>query len=340
MVSVTSTQNAAAQQPPQNTNQTDLQKMIARVAALKQRMDARNSATNTSVRPDTTNDPINKASADIARFVAQNQGEVIWTRAAGFSAESLERTPGAVSTYTPPTASTPTFGVTSADNVGKGGEMIKENGGNFSGGAGNDTILAGYNSIIHGGDGNDYIRADGKIYGGKGNDEIEATGDVYGGEGDDTIRVRFRESTAYGGAGNDRISVAYGGSDVEGGTGNDLINVRGSRQVSGPGETTDIRFNLGDGKDIVQVQHSDIVLELGEGFTLENIKINYSDDGRIALLTFINNDVDQIEVRNMDNSSTQDASTFIIQFADGNTLELDEFTLENPAQTYFISFYL
>ena len=37
MVSVTSTQNAAAQQPPQNTNQTDLQKMIARVAALKQR---------------------------------------------------------------------------------------------------------------------------------------------------------------------------------------------------------------------------------------------------------------------------------------------------------------
>ena len=42
----------------------------------------------------------------------------------------------------------------------------------------------------------------------------------------------------------------------------------------------------------------------------------------------------------MDSSSTQDASTFIIKFAEGNTLELDEFTLENPAQTYFTSFYL
>ncbi|MBL4891721.1 MAG: hypothetical protein JKX91_07840 [Rhizobiaceae bacterium] len=112
-------------------------------------------------------------------------------------------------------------------------------------------------------------------YGGQGNDEIEATGDVYGGEGDDTIKVRFRESTAYGGAGNDRISVAYGGSDVEGGTGNDLINVRGSHSLSDPGETTDIRFNVGDGKDIVQFQHSDIILELGEGFTIGNINVSY-----------------------------------------------------------------
>lgn len=119
-----------------------------------------------------------------------------------------------------------------------------------------------------------------------------------------------------------------------------MINVRGTRRLSDPDETTDIRFNVGDAKDIVQLQHSDIVLEIGEGFTVETLKIIYSDDGRIALLTFAKNEIDQLEIRNMDNSSTQDASTFIVKFADGNTLELDEFTLENPAQTYFTCFYL
>lgn len=303
MVSVTNSQSTTALRLLQNTRQTspNMEKLHTKTDAAR-------------IRPTAANNSVSRAMAKLTHLVMDSENRNIPTSGAKLIWTSNR---------------TSTFGAKSTDNVGKGGETIISNrGGNISGGAGNDTIIAGtLNSVIHGGDGNDYIRAAGEIYGGKGNDTIDGQGKVYGGEGDDTITLLGRGvsgSTVYGGTGNDTINVRYGGdSTIEGGKGDDFIAISNQPNSRADGETATVRFNVGDGKDYIRATHSDVVLELGEGFTAENMKISYSEDGKTAIVTFDGNEDDQLTISNID-FRNQAASTFTIKFADGSTHELEE----------------
>ena len=313
MVSVTNTQNAIALQLLQNRNQAshNVETLDAKTGVAR-------------IRPSAVNDTVNRAMAQLSRFIMDIEGgkvagRNIWT-------------------------SSHIAGVRSTDNVGKGGEtIIRNDGGKFSGSKGNDTIMVGtQNSVVHGGGGNDYIRASGEIYGDQGNDKIEGSGNLYGDDGNDTIKVRGNGSTAYGGAGNDVITLQQAdGSTAHGGAGNDKISVQfsaGATVEGGKGDdritvftmdhkradgATVVRFNVGDGKDFIKATHSDIVLELGEGFTAENTKVSYSEDGETAIVTFDGNEDDQLTIKRRD-WGDDSASTFTLKFADGSTREIDE----------------
>ena len=343
MVSVTSTQSRLTAELPKNTSQAIIEQLAAEMDASKEKMEAtvaalkREHAAGASasarIRPATISDADSRAKAQLASFRLENPGELIWTRANGFTAKFASRNPEAAGAYTPSTP-TPHFGVKDTDNAGKGGELIVSNsGGKLNGGAGNDTIVAGAGSVIHAGEGNDYIRSAGQLYGDKGNDRIEGWGNLYGGKGDDTITLTHRASAAYGGAGNDKIIVragsvftGYGDATAEGGKGNDFIQISGDAPSRAAGETTTVRFNVGDGKDHIEANRADVVLELGEGFTADNMKISYSEYGETAIITFDGNEDDQITIANVDSVRDEAASTFTIKFADGSTYELEELT--------------
>ncbi|MCF8481464.1 MAG: hypothetical protein K9H25_13605 [Rhodospirillum sp.] len=145
---------------------------------------------------------------------------------------------------------------------GGGNDDIRVEGESWvDGGDGDDRISAGENATIEGGTGDNYISAYTRatVTAGDGNDWIEAyekssirAGDgdnfvstynqstVTTGQGSDSIRAGT-DSVVVSGAGDDTIKVGKRGV-VEAGTGNDQITVE---------EETIIRFNRGDGQDII-----------------------------------------------------------------------------------------
>ncbi len=136
-------------------------------------------------------------------------------------------------------------------NAGDGNDYIS-NEFNFKitilGGAGNDTITGSYvydQSMIDGGDGDDYIYSgssvSGKslltVKGGAGNDSIRVSGGlILAGEGNDSIIIHEGETT----------------STISGGTGNDIVSVGSSKQkvlfqyAEGDGNDTIYGYNTTD----------------------------------------------------------------------------------------------
>lgn len=303
MDSVTGTQNTAAQHSSHNAARAHMEKLRAMIAAVTGKMESHTETRVADgdleyVKPPADNGPVGRARAKFTSFIMENPGKTIWTRAAGFSASFASR---------PPTqAAPPTRNYGAADNsaytygapesAGKGGEtIISDKGGKFSGGTGNDTIMINAeHAVVHGGDGDDYIRASGRIYGDKGNDRIEGVGNLYGGEGDDTIRGTGNlygdegndwlrgTGNLYGGLGNDRIEGIgnlYGGEgndriegtgDLFGGKGSDLIRGSGNLYGGEGDDTIEVRGSAskaygGAGNDLIRVIIDSGTIEGGKG---------------------------------------------------------------------------
>lgn len=117
------------------------------------------------------------------------------------------------------------------------------------GGDGNDKIYIGKQlAVVHGGDGDDLIQAQGlfagynvnsrqQIYADAGNDTVivNSAATVYGGLGDDTITINNTTPVAaivYGEQGNDDIRIT-GNAVVDGGEGDDTVVVTGAATVYG-----------------------------------------------------------------------------------------------------------
>jgi Ca2+-binding RTX toxin-like protein len=135
---------------------------------------------------------------------------------------------------------------------------------------GNDTIEAYVSTgiILDGGSGEDIINVtvseDIIANGGDGADQIAINFSnnamVDGGDGDDTITINASTNTiVYGGAGNDTITAS---GIISGGTGDDYIKL--SRSISQKDENIQdvIKYNRGDGNDIVEGVTEDTIIEL------------------------------------------------------------------------------
>ena len=186
------------------------------------------------------------------------------------------------------------------------------------GGAGDDYIDTCENDdMIFGEDGNDTIKAgygNDTIYGGAGNDNID-TGDgnelVYGGDGDDTIETGNGTNYIDAGSGNDTISLGYQAAEtLIAGTGDDII-------WSNYGEKHVI-FNKGDGNDNIRSTNGGEIIELGEDFTPDNLKVHCEN---LNLIITFNNSDDSITFENfISNPLRFDC----IKFSDGTTLSSDD----------------
>lgn len=173
------------------------------------------------------------------------------------------------------------------------------------GGTGDDVIRAWSNTVVSGGDGNDMINAwsDSLVDGGAGNDTITAwtNSKIYGGAGDDRITATA-DSYAEGGEGNDIIS-ADNGAVVSGGKGDDVISaMRGST----------VMFNAGDGKDTIYAGFAGTTIQLGEGLTAADLKMEMS--GNTATLSFGGSDQISLQMG--------PGSPVTLRFADGSTQEI------------------
>jgi Ca2+-binding RTX toxin-like protein len=121
--------------------------------------------------------------------------------------------------------------------------------------------------LVHGGEGNDHIRANGNgsFFGNADNDTIEgdlaaAGPDTYinGGAGDDVLSYPASPGpsgtdvgcTLIGGSGDDEISGDDGPDFIEAGEGDDFVDSRGGRDTVYGGEGVDIIF-AGEGNDHV-----------------------------------------------------------------------------------------
>jgi VCBS repeat-containing protein len=122
--------------------------------------------------------------------------------------------------------------------------LTLDNGGNATGGEGNDTLT--------GGSGNDVLG------GGTGTDRITA------GAGDDTLVLGDGGGLAYGGAGHDTVIGSSGFEQLRGGAGNDLLNTSdgGGRAWGGRGHDT---LTGGSGDDMLVGGRGDDVLTGGAG---------------------------------------------------------------------------
>ena len=210
-----------------------------------------------------------------------------------------------------------------------------------------DSIWAGYNgngdNTIYGGNGNDYIQADGSseasVTGGKGSDTIYSgsyRSTVDGGEGNDTIYVY---SSSYGsirgGDGNDYISSPYGSgasgsADIWGDKGNDTIS------VSYGSYSANIHFKKGDGSDTIDGGYNKT-----EAHTLVFDDVNaddittYVSSGGDLTITY-NNGQDHIYVEDYANysSSTPNNSVAYIKTADmDSSMSLKDFVNERSIYT-------
>lgn len=127
----------------------------------------------------------------------------------------------------------------------------------ISGGAGNDN-LKGY-GVVNGDEGDDTISGSGSgtVSGGSGNDVISGSGNVSGGTGDDIINA---SGVVNGDEGNDTIT---GAGIISGGTGNDMITIKMGLNFGGyGGDASIVRYNRGDGHDIVNVENNDTILDM------------------------------------------------------------------------------
>lgn len=120
------------------------------------------------------------------------------------------------------------------------------------------------------------------IFGGAGNDTITAYGTsaLFGESGDDTINLSSGE--AHGGEGNDSINVWWSNSIVSGGKGDDEISLH----LPDEGEATRVNYNVGDGKDTIEVFGGRSTIVFGEGISLSDISPFY-DDFQNQLVLFL-----------------------------------------------------
>jgi Ca2+-binding RTX toxin-like protein len=140
--------------------------------------------------------------------------------------------------------------------------LLGENGADrLFGGAGNDTAWGGaQNDNMHGGLGNDLLGGDegnDKVNGNQGNDTI------WGGDGQDTLNGGHGNDFIGGDAGADTIYGGVGADTLYGGDGDDFIFVsRDDAEVSSEsgndtivvmGYDRDLRINLGEGNDVVDL---------------------------------------------------------------------------------------
>jgi VCBS repeat-containing protein len=112
--------------------------------------------------------------------------------------------------------------------------------------AGDDVVSArAGNDSVDAGDGNDVV------YGDDGNDTL------HGGAGDDVLLGEGGNDTLLGEAGNDLLSGGAGSDSLQGGDGDDSY-----------------LFQLGDGQDIVTDTLGQNAVALGEGLTLDSIRLS------------------------------------------------------------------
>ena len=167
----------------------------------------------------------------------------------------------------------------------------------------NDTLNGSTQSEkIYGYDGDDYIDANSgndTIYGGNGNDTI------YGGSGDNLI---------YGGDGNDYIEAGSSGHSILiGGNGDDILV--GESQNSKASTTTYV-YNYGDGNDSIINGYGSNYLELGEGFTNDNVILFLDSQNDSLQIGFLNSD-NVIEIDRKNRNAYMDKITL----SDGNYLD-------------------
>ena len=167
----------------------------------------------------------------------------------------------------------------------------------------NDTLNGSTQSEkIYGYDGDDYIDANSgndTIYGGNGNDTI------YGGSGDNLI---------YGGDGNDYIEAGSSGHSILiGGNGDDILV--GESQNSKASTTTYV-YNYGDGNDSIINGYGLNYLELGEGFTNDNVILFLDSQNDSLQIGFLNSD-NVIEIDRKNRNAYMDKITL----SDGNYLD-------------------
>lgn len=132
-------------------------------------------------------------------------------------------------------------------NVIDGGDgdddIFAEGTNTLTGGAGNDRVVS-YSakaSVVHGGDGNDFVRGSGVVFGDDGDDTVSGQSDsawVDGGAGNDFVGGSGdgynRNDTLSGGEGADTLAGGAGVDVLTGGAGSDVFRNMGDRHGDGP----------------------------------------------------------------------------------------------------------
>ena len=143
------------------------------------------------------------------------------------------------------------------------------------------------------------------------NDYIEGTNEA------DNIVSEYGDDIISGLAGDDVLSDEWGDNTFIGGQGNDTI-------ISGGSGNNTIKYNLGDGFDVINSQKwgenglvDDIVF--GEGITKENIDFSL-DESDYSILVTINNDHNQgMKIKNIFRGDHVVNTSF--KFADGSSID-------------------
>ena len=193
------------------------------------------------------------------------------------------------------------------DNVIRGSEDIYGFAGNDTlaghgllvGGTGDDTLLAfafrsvGFEEVMHGGAGNDYLygdRGDDTLRGGHDDDEIDGgsgndfiTGDggndnISGGTGDDRISGGTGDDVIFGVSGDDAVNAGDGNDNVKAGAGNDFVLGAGGDDNLNGGSGNDF-LNGGAGVDTINGIDGDDRIFGGEG---DDILVGGAGNDRIS----------------------------------------------------------
>ncbi|TNC47720.1 calcium-binding protein [Rubellimicrobium rubrum] len=144
----------------------------------------------------------------------------------------------------------------------------------LEGGAANDELYGSDNAdILLGGQGNDALR------GGQGNDRLFAHG-LFGdvASGHDRLWGEQGDDFLVGGAGNDELRGGAGRDTLTGQSGNDLLMALDDGAERGAGDSV----VGGRGRDLIQVDHRDVVADLEVGDRLQFLS-NWSIDNAVFI---------------------------------------------------------
>lgn len=229
---------------------------------------------------------------------------------------------------------------------GQGDDTIKGAGFTWAwGGDGSDDITVGGGRAI-GGSGDDVLTNTGgrvELYGGAGNDTLKSTGKMsvnsrlFGGAGDDTIHASGTHALVHGGTGDDEMTldgtddtgvwhfssehgihpVSEGRSELQGGVGDDgMTLINGAEAI--------IRYNAGDGHDVLQGARETSTLAFGSDLNLHDAVFSTAgDDLTVAFpkhdgsVTFKNYMDSGVPMMEFSDGTIVDAST-AIHYAGGD----------------------